>query len=174
MTEEKRKQLNADRLLKVDTSIRGKVASCLATLEHYGHRPVIAAEVWRDPKTQLAMFRRGVSKVTWGFHCATTPDGKPASLAADIVDAEKAWNATPAFWLTLGYASKAQGLGWGGWWGLPTNIRKGIDDAFAWVRTEQLKPDGAKMPRVKFGWDQAHVEVAGISIAEARRGKRPK
>lgn len=166
MTEEQRKKLNGERLLKVDTSIRSKVASVLATLEHYGHRPLIAAEVWRDPALQLSMYRRGVSKVRWGFHCATR-DGKPASLAADIIDAEKGWSATPAFWLTLGYAANAQRLGWGGYWGLPASMRRALEET---VRSP-IDPT-EKGERVKFGWDVSHVETSAVTIAEARAGKR--
>lgn len=166
MTEEKRKQLNAERLTLVDISIRQKVASCLATLERYSHRPLIAAEVWRSPELQMSMYRRKVSKVTWGFHCAMR-DGKPASLAADIIDADAAWNASAAFWVTLGYAAKAQGLGWGGYWGLPVSLRKGLDAALRGVMG--VAPE---VSRLKFGWDVAHIETAAVTIAEARAGKR--
>lgn len=166
MTEEQRNKLNAERLLKVDTSIRKQVRAVLATLEHYGHRPLIAAEVWRDPALQLSMYRRGVSKLKWGFHCATT-NGKPASLAADIVDAEKAWNATKDFWVTLGYAARAQGLGWGGYWGLSKSLRSALD-----VAMDGIKSGCKPAESIKLGWDVAHVETARVTVAEARAGKR--
>jgi hypothetical protein len=171
MTEETRKKLNAERLKLVDVSIRKKVASCLATLEHYGHRPLIAPEVWRDPATQMSMYRRGVSKVKWGFHCATDAKGKPASLAADIVDAEKMWDAPRSFWLTLGYAAHAQGLGWGGQFDLTAPMKKALLEAFDWVR-HQVDHPNLVAPNPKIGWDPAHVQTAAVSIAEARAGKR--
>ena len=175
MTDAKRQTLNAERLLLVNKAIRAKVKSVLATLEFYGFRPLIAKEVWRDPATQLGMFRRGVSKRKWGFHCATE-GGKPASLAADIVDTDNStnddpsvdddsgWDAPPRFWLTLGYAAKAQGLRWGGYWGLSSARKTGLEAALPSVK------NSAKVSAsVKFGWDVAHVEIAGISVAEARR-----
>lgn len=168
MTEETRKRLNEERLLKIDASIRTQVRAVLATLEYYGHKPLIDGDVWRDPKVQLALFRRGVSKLTWGFHCATTKQGRPASLAADIVDANRRWEASQAFWLCLGYAAKAQGLGWGGYWGLPANVRKGLDTALETVKTKEPLPS----MRVQFGWDRAHVETRRVTVAEARAGKR--
>jgi hypothetical protein len=172
MTEETRKKLNAERLKLVDVSIRAKVKAVLATMEHYGHRPLIGGEVWRSPAEQLAMVRRGVSKLKWGFHCATTKDGKPASLAADIVDAEKAWGASDAFWLTLGYAARAQGLGWGGYWGLGAAAKKRLSQAIDWAKTQDdaVVPP---MPKADRGWDVAHVEVTGITPAQARAGMRP-
>lgn len=162
MTDEKRAALNAERLLLVDETIRRQVGNVLATLEFYGFRPLIAKEVWRDPAVQLAMYKRGVSKLKWGFHCFTR-GGRPASLAADIIDAQKAWNASREFWVILGYAAKAQHLGWGAYWGLTPALKTGLEQAFEVVKS------GGKVPgSVKLGWDPAHVQVAGITVAQAR------
>lgn len=166
MTDEERRQTNDERLLLVDESIRLQVRAVLASMEHYGHKPLIAAEVWRSPEKQMEMYRRGVSKVKWGFHCATR-NGKPASLAADIVDAAKAWSASKAFWVTLGYCARAQGLGWGGEWGLTASLKKGLAAAMDTV------PGGCAIDAsVKIGWDPAHVETRRVTVAEARAGKR--
>ena len=40
-------------------------------------------------------------------------------LAADLVHAERYWNASPAFWQTLGEVAERHGLTWGGHWKSP-------------------------------------------------------
>lgn len=169
MTETQREKRNAERLLLIDVTIRDKVRAVLSSMEHYGHRPLIAAEVWRDPALQLSMYKRGVSKLKWGFHCSTR-NGKPASLAADIVDAAKAWNASREFWLCLVYASMAQGLGSGAFWGLPAPQRERLRRLAV-----EVTRDGRKLKttdKVEFGWDRAHSETKRVTVAEAKAGKR--
>jgi hypothetical protein len=158
-----RKKLNGERLLLVDTSIRAQARAVLTDMEGLNMRPLIAPEVWRSPALQLQKFREGTSKLKWGFHCATTQAGKPASLAADIVDANKLWGASQEFWLKLGSCALAHDLGWGGFWGLPANVRVGL------TVTLERKQWKAK---VKLGWDVAHVETTRVTVAEARAGKR--
>ncbi len=163
MTEERRKALNLQRLPLIDVSIRANVVAVLRDLETHGLKPLIHADVWRSPAKQEELQRAGTSKVKWGFHCATRPDGSPGSLAADIIDANKAWEATIEFWLKLGASALAQKLGWGGLWGLPVNLKDGLLEVIrrkAWNE----KP--------KLGWDVAHIETARVTIAEARAGKR--
>jgi hypothetical protein len=158
-----RKNANAEMLLLVDKSIRAQVKAVLTDLEALKLRPLIASEVWRDPALQLKKFQEGTSKLKWGFHCATTPDGKPASLAADIVDANKLWGASRDFWLKLGSCALAHNLGWGGLWGLPASVRTGLREALAKKHWNA---------NVKLGWDVAHVETTRVTVAEAKAGKR--
>jgi hypothetical protein len=168
MTEAQRNSLNQQRLQKISPTIRNQVARCLATLEHYGHRPLIAREVYRTPQKQLELYRTGRSKANWGYHCATTPDGKPDSLAADIIDCEKGWNASREFWATLGYAAYHNGLGWGGLWIKETRVRQATADYVS-----QKQNAGQQVPdRLRFGWDAAHVETKRVTISEAARGLR--
>jgi hypothetical protein len=163
MNDERRTKQNHEMLLKIDKSIRPAVAAVLADLEKQGQRPLIDAGVWRSPAEQLEKFNHGFSKVRWGFHCATTKDGKPDSLAADIVDANKMWNASHEFWLRLGASAIAHRLGWGGFFGLPKHMKDGL--------TAELKHKNFHTP-AKLGWDTAHVETARVTIAEAKAGKR--
>lgn len=163
MIEQRRKQQNKDMLLKIDKSIRPAVAAVIADLEQQGQRPLIDKGVWRSPAEQLEKFKHGFSKVKWGYHCATTKDGKPDSLAADIVDANKLWNASREFWLRLGAAALKHKLGWGGYFGLPKAMKEAL-------RAElQHKHFNSQ---AKLGWDTAHVETARVTIAEAKAGKR--
>lgn len=175
MLEARRKQLNAERLELIDPSIRKQVANVIATLEFYaeytGHLPLIGAEVFRTPAKQRELKRRGVSKVSWGYHCATIgEDGKtPGSLAADIVDSEKGWNGVSAkFWLCIAYAARAQGLNWGGYFGVNAKQRARLIELMEYVPLKKELPN----EKIPFGWDVAHVETARVSIAEARKGKR--
>jgi hypothetical protein len=163
MNEEARKKQNRDMLLKVDKTIRGAVSAVLADLEKQGQRPLIHTDVWRSPKVQEEKFKQGFSKLRWGFHCATTPDGKPDSLAADIIDANKAWNASHEFWLRLGASAIAHDLGWGGFFGLPASMKAGL--------RSELQHKNFKSP-AKLGWDVAHCETTRVTIAAAKAGKR--
>lgn len=147
----------------IDRSIRDKVAAVIKDLEGHGLEPLIAASVFRKPEEQLKLYNAGRSQVKWGFHCAMTKDGKPGSLAADIVDAKLGWNAPGKFWLMLGSSAMAHGLGWGGLWGLPDTLRKGI--------LKIIEDKDWNRP-VKFGWDVAHIETTAVTVAQAKAGKR--
>jgi hypothetical protein len=163
MNEERRKQQNNDMLLKIDKTIRPAVKAVLADLEKQGQRPLIDRGVWRSPAEQLEKFKHGFSKVKWGYHCATTKDGKPDSLAADIVDANKMWDASREFWLRLGASALKHDLGWGGYFGLPKAMKESLR---AEVRHKNFNSPA------KLGWDAAHVETSRVTIAEAKAGKR--
>ena len=163
MDETTRKRLNVERLRLIDPTIRQNVKAVLADLERKGLRPVIHSEVWRSPAEQLEKFKKGLSQVRWGFHCATTKTGKPDSLAADIVDANKAWNVNRDWWLHVGAAAQRRGLNWGGYFGLNKNLRGGLRDV---LERKQFQANP------KIGWDPAHVETARVTIAQAKAGKR--
>ncbi len=164
MMEQERVRLNAERLLLLDACLHRQVAAVLSDLEAQGLRPLIAKDVFRTPARQLELYRQGRSKVRWGFHNATTRDGQPGALAADIVDADLAWNARRDFWLRLGEAALRRGLNWGGMFGLSAAQKTALRIALE-ARNYSVK--------LALGWDVAHIQIAGITIAEARAGKRP-
>jgi hypothetical protein len=150
-------------LLRIDKTIRPAVDAVVRDLERQGQRPLIDAGVWRSPADQLDKFKHGFSKVKWGYHCATTKDGKPDSLAADIVDANRMWNASREFWLRLGASALEHKLGWGGYFGLPKAMKESL--------RAELERRHFDSP-AKLGWDVAHVETTRVTIAEAKAGKR--
>lgn len=164
MTEAERTKQNTERLLLLDDTIRIPVANVLQELEIRGFKPKIDKDVHRTPARQLELFKQGRTKVRWGFHNATTKDGKPGSLAADIVDASLAWNAPRSFWLALGAAAKKYGLNWGGYFGLSIAQKAAVDKALDVV--------GGINGKLQLGWDVAHVETTRVSIAEAKAGRR--
>lgn len=104
----------AEHLASLDIRIRAKVAAILSDLRGHGLDPVIA-QSWRSTKEQAALKANGRSTVSWSFHNATIR-GKPAALAADIVDRKLFWGASQDFWRKLGSSAKAHNLTWGGNW----------------------------------------------------------
>jgi hypothetical protein len=127
-------------------------------MEADGYHPVIAT-AWRSPDDQLKAYEAGNSKLRWGLHCATA-NGKPDSLAVDIVDATLGWGAPKAFWLSLARHALDLGLEPGASWGLSGAQRKA------------LTRGGAD---AVLGWDPAHVQCVSSSIpsSRVRNGWRP-
>ena len=163
MDEKKRIDFNTQRLTMIDLSIRSKVAEVLQELEELGERPLIHHELFRTQEEQIAIFHRGDSQVTWSYHCATDKDGNPATLAADIVDANYDEGASHQFWMKLGHCAMKRDLEWGGLWGLPQDQRQNIRDL-----TADCKWDAD----VELGWDKPHIQTTEVTLAEAKAGKR--
>lgn len=128
----------AEHLANLDERIRAKVAAILSDLRGHGLDPVIA-QSWRSTAAQARLKREGRSTVSWSFHNHKL-GGRPAALAADIVDRRLGWNVGQTFWTLLGRSARAHGLTWGGNW-----------------------------KRFK---DVAHVEIRGLSLAQAKRESR--
>lgn len=165
MTNEQRKIANAQRLQKIYPTLRPKIAAIISDLEGKGWQPVIDGQVYRTPAQQARLKAEGKSKVSYSFHTVTGPNGEPQSLAADIVDIRYAWNAPSRYWLQLASSAEAHGMQTGIRWGLSTPKRAIIN---ALIRSKDWSAKYA------LGWDAAHTEVVGISLAQAKAGKRPK
>lgn len=146
-----------------------RVAAVLETLERLGWQPIIATG-WRSPAQQLKEYREGDSKLKWGLHCATGKNGKPESLAADIVDARYLWGGPTAFWLDLYRVARAQGLVSGAEWGL-----NGAQRATLKTKAAEAARSNGEM-RVRVGWDPAHVQAVSTKVPAAlvRAGWRPR
>lgn len=162
MREASRVGVNRTRLQECHPAFRQRLALLLAILQADGYRPRLQ-QCWRSPEDQLAAFTSGHSKLQWGFHNATTPDGKPDALAADVLDDDHPLEPPKAYLLALARAARKVGLTTGITWGLPQNIRTALDAAI-----EQGTPWEGKT-----GWDPCHVETTGVSVQEARNGQRP-
>ena len=181
MTEEETRNHNADYLLKIDEhaetgNVRGKVGKVLERLSVY-MPAIIHRDVFRSEVEQLKKYNLGYSFVTWGFHCFTR-DGKPASLAADIVSAEYAYfddkqfiasEANEYFWLLLGSFALENGLNWGGFWGLEKGeqgeIRRVLEsnkfshmEDYAYLVNQRKK---------RLGLDVAHIECSTLTLNQA-------
>ena len=163
MTEEKRKQNNAQRLTECNPAFRTKAAAVLDDMEGHGWRPRIQ-EAWRSPARQKQLLADGFTKVRWGMHNATTEDGNPDALAVDILDDDQPNKESTKFLLMLAASAKAHECITGIAWGLSQEDQDTIRSAVA-SRDFDTK--------IEVGWDPCHVQIGGISVREARNGARP-
>lgn len=173
MTEVDRGIRNQRRLAECDPVFRARLAAILEELEAAGLRPRIQV-AYRSPADQAAAVRSGKSKLDWGYHQAQEPDGSPGSLAADVIDDAAPLAPGGPYLLRLAAAARANGCETGiGWYSSRTvpdpavraALRARIDVAIA--ARDWSAP-------VRVGWDPAHVQVADITIAQAKSGMRPK
>lgn len=163
MTETDRQKRNADRLGELFPSFGARVQGVIEDLEGVGLRPRIQ-DGYRSPQDQLAAFNAGRSKLKFGFHNITAPDGTPEALAVDLLDDDNPLHPPTSYLLRLAYAARKRGLATGILWGLPKNLQDGVVAAIK----------GGKFDaKVKVGWDPTHVEPTGITVKDAQAGKRP-
>jgi hypothetical protein len=163
MQERARQARNAQRLAELHSAFARRMQRIIAALESDGYRPRIQ-DGWRSPQSQLEAFERGNSKLKFGFHNATAANGRPESLAVDLLDDDFPLNPRSDYLLHLAAAALATRCQTGIAWGLPTELRRSIATAIS------NKDWNA---RLKIGWDPTHVEPADVTVAEARAGKRP-
>jgi hypothetical protein len=163
MKEDARKQRNADRLKECFPAFAKRVRAVIEDLEARGFRPRIQ-DAHRSIADQLIAFNTGHSKVKFGFHNVTTASGKSEALAVDLLDDDNPLNPPRKYTINLVAAARARGLHSGAFFGLAANLKKGLANAADALDTS---------PGVKIGFDPTHIEVTGITIAEAKAGKRP-
>lgn len=97
--------------------LQGPVLTIIARLYLRGFKPKMFFG-WRSLETQARLLRRKTSTLNISFHNNVDEDDEHASLAADIVDADRGWD-HPEFFEALGEEAKAVGLVWGGDWRNP-------------------------------------------------------
>lgn len=163
MKEPQRLERNRQRLAECHPAFRRRLARVIARLEDQGLRPRIQ-DAWRSPQKQLEAFESGHSKLKFGFHNCTGADGAKESLAVDLLDDDSPIAPSTRYLLMLAAAARANGLDTGVLWGLPAVLKAATDAAIG---------GGDFDAAVKVGWDPAHVEATGITVAEAKAGKRP-
>ncbi len=162
MTEKKRKARNTSKLAECYEPFGRLVAGVLAGLEASGFRPRIQ-EAWRSPGDQLKAYTSGHSKLKYGFHNVTGAKDAKEALAVDVLDDAAPLAPPTPFLLHLAAEARARGLETGILWGLPASLQNGVEEAIG--NQEWDAP-------VKVGWDPCHVQVAGITPAEAKSGER--
>ena len=163
MQESARKARNVQRMSTLHPSFAVRLGRVIRAMETDGLRPRIQ-DAWRSPEDQLAAFNSGHSKLKFGFHNVTSADGTPEALAVDLLDDNAPLSPGKPYILKLASAAEEEGLVTGVRWGLPLVLREAIDEA--------LVLEDWKAP-VKVGWDPLHVEPAGITVQDAKQGKRP-
>jgi len=162
MTDDARLDLNRRHLAQCHPAFRQQLSQVIARLQMLGERPRIQ-QAWRSPAEQMDAFTSGHSKLRWGFHNATALDGTPEALAADVLDDDHPLNPTRAYLFALARESRAVGLTTGIDWGLPTAIKVALVKALV----HDVTWEG------KIGWDPTHLEISGVTVAQARAGIRP-
>jgi hypothetical protein len=163
MNEVDRKKRNQTKLSECYPKFAQSVTNILTELESQGLRPRIQ-EAWRSPADQLAAYNSGHSKLKYGFHNVTDKNGKPESLAVDILDDDAPLNPSNRFLLMLAAFARKYGLQTGILWGLTSALSNGVDQA---INTGNFDAN------VKIGWDPCHVEAIGITPTQAKAGARP-
>lgn len=163
MNEPKRLERNQERLTELYPTFSKRVASVIAELEKRGYRPRIQ-DAWRSIEDQRKAYESGHSKLKFGFHNITADDGTPEALAVDLLDDDFPLASRKAYLLNLVQVSEKNGLTTGIRWGLTAKLSAGVDAAIAaedWTAN------------VKIGWDPTHVEPTGITVKDAKNGRRP-
>ena len=163
MNEADRKQNNRNKLLELHPAFRAQIEAALKDMEQAGYRPRVQT-AWRSPAEQLEAYQKGTSNVQFGFHNITGAGGSKESLAADILDDDHPTLAEIPFALRLAAAAEA--------WELTTGIRWNLKDEDS-VLIDIALLNKNWDAKVRLGWDPLHVEPTGITIQEARSGKRP-
>jgi hypothetical protein len=164
VNEAARLERNRQRLTECWPSFSSAVRRALDSLEAQGFRPRIQ-DAWRSEEDQAKAVAGGFSDVLFGFHNVTGADGRKEALACDVLDDDHPVGTPPKrYLLALAVAARAQGLG--------TLIFKGLDKSEK-ATVEAAIAAGDIDRNVKLGNDPTHVEPTGITIAQAKGGKRP-
>ena len=164
MKEAARKARNKQRLTECFPTFAKRVEKVISDMEAVGFRPRIQ-DAHRSIADQKKAFDEGFSKVLFGFHNVTGAGGKAESLAVDMLDDDHPTDMSRKYLITLASVAKKNGLNSGIFFDLKppaarTKLQKAID---------ALDFD----PSIKMGFDPTHLEPTGITIAQAKAGKRP-
>lgn len=163
MREPDRIARNASRLKECHEVFAHAMAAVIRDMEQLGFRPRIQ-DAWRSPEDQLKAFNSGNSGVKFGFHNATGPQNRKEALAVDLLDDDAPLKPSKRYVLTLAAVARANGLDTGLLWKLSRTARERTDQA---VRNRDFSAD------VDIGFDPCHVEITGITVAQAKNGVRP-
>ena len=163
MKEADRKKRNDDRLTELFPTFGARLRKVIGALEKGGIRPRIQ-DAWRSPADQKKAFDSGHSKLLFGFHNVTAPDGTPEGLAVDLLDDDSPLSPGNAYLLRLAAEAEKAGLMTGVRWGVPNKLIVAIDQAIA---------DKDWNANVKIGWDPTHVQPTDVTVAQAKAGRRP-
>jgi hypothetical protein len=165
MKEADRLERNKERLGECFPTFAKRVADVIKDMEALGFRPRIQA-AHRTIEDQKKAHDEGFSHVLFGFHNVTGKNGKPESLAVDMLDDDHPdETVSRKYLITLASIGQKHGLGSGIFFDLkPPAARKALQDAI-----DEHDFDS----KIKIGFDPTHLETTGVTIAQAKAGKRP-
>lgn len=153
---------NHQKLNELHPAFRSKIQIVLSELRSRGLRPRIAT-AWRSAQAQADAVAVGSSKVEFGFHNTTGPNGEKQAWACDIVDDNKARVTNPNFFFPLAKIAESHGMVTGIRWGLS---EKDVETVELSIQQE----DWAGTTTMRTGWDPAHVQPVGITARDAQKG----
>jgi hypothetical protein len=164
MKEPARKARNAQRLSECFATFAERIKDVIADMEKLGFRPRIQ-DAHRTIEDQLKAFNNGFSDVKFGFHNVTGDNGKPESLAVDLLEDDHPLSPTRKYIITLAHIAQKHQLHSGIFFRLKTAPeREALQNAI-----DKLDFN----PKIRIGFDPTHLEPAGMTIAQAKAGQRP-
>jgi hypothetical protein len=164
MKEANRVARNKQRLTECFPAFAKRVAKTIKEMEDLGFRPRIQ-DAHRSIEDQKKAVEGGFSHVLFGFHNVTGASGKPESLAVDLIDDDHPLNSPRKYVITLAQLAQKNGLHSGIFFRLKTaGERKALQAAIDNLDFNL---------KIRIGFDPTHLEPTGLTIAEAKAGKRP-
>src|SRR5262245_57784695 len=109
MNEADRKLYNQNKLQELYPYFRTRIEAVIKEMELSGYRPRVQT-AWRSAADQLDAYRRGTSRLQYGFHNVTGINNEKEALAADIWDDDLLDKVKVDYMLHLAAAAEAQGL----------------------------------------------------------------
>ena len=140
------------------------MAQVIEDMAAKGFRPRIQ-DAHRSIAKQLEKDKHGCAHVKFGFHNVTDVHGKPEALAVDMLDDDNPKDPSRRYLITLSSVAQANGLHSGIFFDLkPDAARTTLQNAI-----DTLNFDTS----IKMGFDPTHLQPVGLTIADAKDGKRP-
>lgn len=164
MDDTARHERNKGKLGELHPWMRDRVMGLLVDLEHNNWKPRIQ-EAYRSPEDQLKAFNSGHSKLKYGYHNCTGPNGEKEAFAVDIYREDSSiLIAEKDFCIALAHYAMKQGLITGISWGLPQAMYNATMAA--------VKANDGNAP-VKISWDPCHVQPVSDWLPKLASGWRP-
>jgi len=171
MNEQARRARNVEMLRQCWPPFAALVSRLIFTLEQQAFRPRInEGGAWRDPVAQAQAYHSGHSDLLWGLHNATGIHGEKEALAVDLIDDDSPSVARPLFVHRVNEIVGAFGLMTGILWSNRKGIRLTEAEKAAIVAACK-SGDWSAVERI--GYDPLHIQPIGLSVADAKAGKRP-
>ncbi len=161
--ETQRAARNREKLSELYPLFADRVRAILSDLEGVGLKPRIHV-AWRSPEEEMAAYKAGLTLSTRSMHGLIGRLCQPEALAVDIVEDDDPAAIRTLFALQLAYAARAHACETGILLGLPVRLANAVDAAIT---------RGEWNAAVKIGWNPLHVQPAGLTLGEAKAGKRP-
>jgi hypothetical protein len=163
MKEKDRLARNKKCLAECFPTFGARVKAVIDDMEAKGFRPRIQ-EAHRSIADQEKAVHEGFSHVLFGFHNVTGSNGKAEALAVDMLDDDHPIDMSRKYLITLASVAQKNGLNSGIFFDLSDNARAKLQKA---INALDFSPS------VKIGFDPTHLETTGVTIKQAKAGKRP-